>query len=560
MWYRYRPFLVVGIGFVKTFFSPSILTLPLALLSLAGCVSSIQPKEDCDDAIQIRQPGPLFESRVLTRHSDDSGLEQTAFSTPVFLSETDSAIPRFGSVTALGATVPGSATASKLSIVSKTAAEPLLDPDGLAPLIQSDLIQSDLIQSETGEVVPVGHVGEPILSPPILAVQERSQRIVKDAFIETDVRHAIESLADQAQISVVVDDQVRGFVNGIVDSEPFDRALNKILLPLGYYFRDNGSDYYIGTLDADSPIYPYLCERFLYQALHRSPESLLERLPERLKPFVRIDSHGGRVIVEAPNAVAQQVLNEFKELDIAIPQVVLEALVCVYSPQTNFRFGFDFQQGVTLSDANGAGLSVDSLGIGLDYAGAGVGGALNNFQFTTAFLRALEQQGKVEIEAAPRVMAEDGKKAKIHIGRETFFSVQPNVTGVVLRQSIQKVDSGIMLELTPTVRSPYVTVEIERAEVSEDIRSDETQSNSYDQFPIINRRRVGTTVHVCDGETIVIGGLSQNQNIDLLNKVPIIGDVPFLGRLFRRVETRQQEVEVAIFISPQIVDREYAHQ
>jgi type II secretory pathway component GspD/PulD (secretin) len=109
------------------------------------------------------------------------------------------------------------------------------------------------------------------------------------------------------------------------------------------------------------------------------------------------------------------------------------------------------------------------------------------------------------------------------------------------------------LDITPEVRGSRVTVRIENAEVSEDIRTDETGTLPSDRFPIINRRRVSTTVHVGDGETIVIGGLTQSQKVSQVNKVPLLGDIPLLGWLFRRTETRDQESEVAIFLSPKIV-------
>jgi len=180
-------------------------------------------------------------------------------------------------------------------------------------------------------------------------------------------------------------------------------------------------------------------------------------------------------------------------------------------------------------------------------------GDLNTFTNTSAFLRCLEQNGYVKIRAAPRVMAQDGQKARIHIGRESFFSTQPEVSNLVFRQDIQQVESGIVLEITPTIRDPYVTVAIEKAEVSEDIRADETQSNSTDRFPVINRRSVSTTVQVSDGKTIVIGGLTQRQKVNVFNRVPVLGSIPLVGKLFRAVERQDQKAEVAIFISPRIV-------
>jgi type II secretory pathway component GspD/PulD (secretin) len=72
-------------------------------------------------------------------------------------------------------------------------------------------------------------------------------------------------------------------------------------------------------------------------------------------------------------------------------------------------------------------------------------------------------------------------------------------------------------------------------------------------YPIINRRTVSTTVNVKDGETLVIGGLVQRQTVDRINRVVGLSDIPMLGNLFRTVEKQEQDVEVAIFISPSLV-------
>ncbi len=378
---------------------------------------------------------------------------------------------------------------------------------------------------------------------------------VSDTFIETDIRQAVQSLATQANATILVDDDVRGAVSATIDDQSFDDALRQILIPLGFVFRPVEGTYYIGTPDPSSPLFSWLAESYRYTALHRSPEQLLQLMPERYHRFLRVSPAGGWLMVEAPQDHARQILAALEQLDQPVPQVVLEALICVYSPETNFRFGFDFDAGVRIFDRS-TRLAVNSLNIAGHVGQVPIQGDLNNFCDTSAFLRNLEQRGFVKIRASPRVMAQDGQKARIHIGRETFFSVQPEVSNLVFRQDIEQVESGIVLEITPTIRDPYVTVAIERAEVSEDIRANETQSNSTDRFPVINRRSVATTVQVSDGKTIVIGGLTQRQKVNVFNKVPVLGSIPVVGKIFRRVERQDQKAEVAIFISPSIVQEQ----
>ena len=95
---------------------------------------------------------------------------------------------------------------------------------------------------------------------------------------------------------------------------------------------------------------------------------------------------------------------------------------------------------------------------------------------------------------------------------------------------------------------------IDKAEVSEDIRTSSINTDiTENPFPSINRRTVSTTVHVKDGETIVIGGLVQRQTVDRVAQIPVLGSLPGVGRMFQTIESTQQDAEVVIFISPKLV-------
>ena len=282
--------------------------------------------------------------------------------------------------------------------------------------------------------------------------------------------------------------------------------------------------------------------------------SVAALIPKRLSPFFQVSDDRNLIAIEAPKAIGDDLLNRLQELDQPVQQVVLEAIVCVSAPDSGFKFGVDWNHTLQLNnlDQIKVGLS------GLAFSGAaskyGVSNAFDEFAVTSAFIQLLAQQGLVTIRAAPRVTTKDGEKAAISIERETFFSLQPTNTSVLFTQNIQKVQAGINLMITPRIRGDRVSIEIEKAEVSEDIRTSETRKELVNNsFPIINRRTVSTKVDVLDGHTIVIGGLVQRQTVDRVNKVPFFGSLPGIGGLFRTVEKQEQDAEVAIFISPRIV-------
>lgn len=377
--------------------------------------------------------------------------------------------------------------------------------------------------------------------------------LVTDIFDETDVRQAIQSLAGQAGVKVVLDDSVGGFVSAVIEDEPFDEALQQVLLPLGLVSAYVDGQYLIATDDPESSLFAHIAESAEYQPEHRPPQELLEMLAPRLQRYVRVVEHSNAMMVEAPRASLETILVQLRQFDRPVPQVVLEAIVCVLSPETGVHHGLDWQHALTVGDQGLLNLGLTGLTFGGSVTPFGLRNWANDFAVTSVFVRLLAQEGYLTIRAAPRVMAKDGEQAEISIGRETYFSTQPISSDLVFRTDIERVEAGIELNITPTIRGDNITVKIEKAEVSEDIRTEDLDIRA-NPYPLINRRRVSTTVNVKDGETIVIGGLATRQTVDRVGRVPYLGDMPLFGKLFRIVEADEQDVEVVIFISPRLVN------
>ena len=164
--------------------------------------------------------------------------------------------------------------------------------------------------------------------------------------MDTDVREAIQSLATQARVSVVVDDSVAGVVTATINQEPFETALKKLLLPLGLYFRFHEGQYLVCSADPDSAMFTIVSQRLQYEPLHSSPQELSDLLPEKDQQYVRVASSRNTIIIEAPERLAQQIHQELLSLDQPVAQVVLEAMVVVVSPDSKFQFGMDISQGL----------------------------------------------------------------------------------------------------------------------------------------------------------------------------------------------------------------------
>lgn len=378
---------------------------------------------------------------------------------------------------------------------------------------------------------------------------------ITEFFEDTDIRQALQSLSTQAEIPIIVDSQVGGVVNAVIEDEPFEVALKKVLLPAGLVHRKTPEgEYLVGVPDPSSSLFSQLSEQVEYYPLHLSPEELSKMMAERDSKFIRVIESRNRILIEAPPEIAETIVQKLQKFDTPIPQVELEAIVCVISPDRGFKSGLDWGHAVTLNGSEVLNLGLTGLAFTGSAAGQGLSNAFSDFAVTSAFVKLLAQEGYLSIRAAPRVTARDGDQAKIAITRESFFSTQPQSDSTFFRQEIETVEAGIQMDITPIIRGDNITVKIEKAEVSEDIRTSQINTGiTENPFPQINRRTVSTTVHVKDGETIVIGGLVQRQMVDRIAKVPVLGDIPYMGRMFQTVEQKEQDAEVVIFICPRLV-------
>lgn len=380
-------------------------------------------------------------------------------------------------------------------------------------------------------------------------------QLLNDSFDQMDLREALILLAESAGQQVVLDDRVSGEVTAEIKNKTFEEALDLLLLPHGLlYGKYKGSYLIVDPVHVDSPLIKHMSRRYHYAPRHHLATKLVELVPKELTKFYQLSDQRNLIVVNAPPAIADEVLTRLQELDQPVPQVILEAIVCVTNPDSGFRFGMDWNHVLSVEGADRLKVGLSGLAFSAAVSKYGAANVFDDFAVTSTFVQLLSQQGYVTIRAQPRVTAKHGEKASISINRETFFSLQPNNSNVLFRQDVQKVDAGITLQLTPKIRGNVVSVEIEKAEVSEDIRSNDSRPElNANPYPIINRRQVSTNVDVADGSTIVLGGLVQRQTVDRISKTPGFASLPMIGHLFRKIEKQEQDTEVAIFISPSIV-------
>jgi pilus assembly protein CpaC len=189
---------------------------------------------------------------------------------------------------------------------------------------------------------------------------------------------------------------------------------------------------------------------------------------------------------------------------------------------------------------------------------AAISNALELFLFRTdlnlgATVQALEAKGLAEVLAEPNVMAENGREASFLAGGEFPYPVlQASSTGSSSGITVQFKEFGIRLNFIPTI-TPRGTI---RLQVAPEVSAlDFTDGLTISGFtvPAITVRRVRTEVELADGQSFALGGLLDNNETETFSKVPYLGSIPILGKLFQSIARTKQNTELLVIVTPEII-------
>jgi type II secretion system protein D len=163
-------------------------------------------------------------------------------------------------------------------------------------------------------------------------------------------------------------------------------------------------------------------------------------------------------------------------------------------------------------------------------------------------LSALSEQNNVRILQRPRVFTSDNKEAKFFAGQDVTFQTGSTSNDSGTTTSFEQAAIGIGLNVRPRITTERnVAMEIE-------ILLSNLAASTINDNPVVNRRQTTTTVTVKNNQTIVLSGIRREDDTDVERKVPLLGDIPFLGALFTSTEKGKSLVELVIFITPIVVD------
>lgn len=283
---------------------------------------------------------------------------------------------------------------------------------------------------------------------------------------------------------------------------------------------------------------------------------------------IQADAHTNSLIITAPLDEMQNILAVIRQLDIRRAQVLVEAVIAEITEDNTREFGINFL--IDGSDKE-APLGYTNLGGGTDSAaglaaaaqggavpsslGSGISLALGRFgsgEIDFGFLvRAIASDADNNILSTPSLVTLDNEEAEIIVGSNVPF-----VTGQQLSnnndnpfQTIERRDIGLTLKVKPQINEGNSI----KMELEQEVSGVNTTALTGAADITTSVRSIKTTVLVDDGQTLVLGGLIDDQITDVEEKVPFLGDIPVIGKLFRYRSTQKRKQNLMIFLHPVIM-------
>jgi general secretion pathway protein D len=262
--------------------------------------------------------------------------------------------------------------------------------------------------------------------------------------------------------------------------------------------------------------------------------------------YVVADQDTNSLLVTAASKYRDDVEKIIRELDRPIPQVLIKVLVAEVTHDNSVDFGTDFSILNTRPNGNGQGFT---QAFGQPGTGLTINFLENNLNVT---LHALAQQNKLDVLSRPYILASDNQEAYVMVGQEVPIVTSNTTTSLGQTISNYQYQSvGIILDVIPHI-NPDGIVTLQVAPEISQLTSQTVNVGPGVNVPVIDSRQATSQVAIADGQTIVIGGLMQDQKTLTVNKIPLLGDIPIVGAAFSRTQADKTKTELLLFLTPHV--------
>lgn len=432
-----------------------------------------------------------------------------------------------------------------------------------------------------------------------IAVPVYSGRPVTFNFQDVPVRTVLQLIAEESNLNVVASDTVQGSVTLRLVNVPWDQAMDIVLRAKGLDKRRDGEVIWVAPQS----------ELAKFEQEKEDARIAIDNRVDLITDYIQINYHSATVIYDAltdakgiggnsqgggqsengflssrgrlvadertntlmvsdiPKKVAQM-RALIDEIDRPIDQVVIEGRIVVATDSFARDLGASFGIGGTHTYGDNTATVGSSIGgntnatRSLNFSGSG--STYTNSMASVAYtllgtnfnleleLSAMQEEGRGEIVSNPRIVTSNQRQGLIRQGQQVgYVTYSTSSTSGTTAPTVEFKDVVLELKVTPTITNDNrVSMDIL---VTKDDVAEWMVVEDYGNIPLINTRQVNTAVLVEDGQTVVIGGVYEFTDQTSISKVPFLGDIPFLGNLFKKRGRNKDKAELLIFITPKVL-------
>ena len=290
------------------------------------------------------------------------------------------------------------------------------------------------------------------------------------------------------------------------------------------------------------------------------------------------DERSNALLVTAGNDSDMATLKSIiSAIDIQLAQVAIETVMIALSFDDTVSTGIDWVQRAMLNStgnggpayafasAGGGGTATPRSATGLtttdglaSISGGGVSGWFTFFDWNLDLVvKAVKSDSRARLMSAPLIVTLDNKEAVLEATKRIYWSEGGTryANSDYYTDNIKNEDVGIKLTVTPRInKTGYISLTIEQEIQDAEGTTAITSNDRTSEFPNLTTRKMGADVSVQSGQTVVLGGLTQNSVSKTQTKVPLLGDIPLLGRLFRSETDKETRTELVVFITPRVLN------
>lgn len=394
-----------------------------------------------------------------------------------------------------------------------------------------------------------------------LAVTMAGARVSVTA-VKIDIQKVLGEIADKTAANIAVDDAIQAEANLHLTGLTVPDLLRAIASAYGLALTEQDGVYMFSRgVPQDLAAYR-LSGTSSFPMRYTRAQAASGLLPTFLYSYLHVNDSQNAVVVTAPRQMLDKIDRDLKAVDIAPPQILIEAIACEFTDTKDLDRALQaFRGDVTgktgqvdpVTGVTGIPVFTGTLNTGTgEISYANIGELPNDFE---ARLLWLEAAHRARVRALPRMAVMNGQSADIFIGVRRFIRVEQINYGQVT-EKIQGVDVGVKLQVTPlTGGGGEITLRINPGGSGLEV-SNISELDPRSGLPVLSTRQAGTTVRVKDGETVAFGGLTQKQTEDRVTKIPLLGDLPLVGPLFRGHSRNTVTSDLVVFITPHILTAE----